>query len=87
VLVAPCFASSTRSPGYSLRRADGRSHRAELGRLAPGVLERGTGVGVYQFALCDVGVGPLDQQARMLATEQGSRNSPGPEVDSLTRIF
>ena len=49
---------------------DGRAHRAEFGRLAARVLERRVCVGVDELALGDVGVRPLDQQARVLAGEQ-----------------
>src|SRR5437764_13402174 len=44
----------------------GRAHRAELGGLATRVLKRGTRVGVDELALLDVGVRPLNQQARVL---------------------
>ena len=44
-------------------------------------------VGVDQFALGDVCVGPLDQQARVLALEQRPGDSAGPEVDPFAGIF
>ena len=37
--------------------------------------------------MLDIGVGPLDQQARVLATEQRPGNSAGPQVDPLARIL
>jgi hypothetical protein len=43
-----------------------RAHRAELGGLAARVLERRLRVCVDELALLDVGVRPLDQQARVL---------------------
>src|SRR6185312_4387758 len=61
--------------------SDRRSHRAELGGLPPRVFEHRVRVGVNQFALGDVGVGPLDQQARVLAMEQRPGNSAGPQID------
>ena len=62
--------------------ADGRAHRAVLGGLAAGVLERRARVGVDELSLGDVCVGPLDQQARVLAFEQRAGDSAGPEVDA-----
>ena len=70
-----------------LGRSDGGSHGAELGRLTAGVLEARVGIGVYELTLLDLGVAPLDQQARVLAVEQRSGNSPGPEVDAFARVL
>src|SRR5207302_8169735 len=42
---------------------------------------------IDQPALFDVGVAPLDQQARMLALEQRPGNSASPEVDPFARVF
>lgn len=67
--------------------ADGRAHRAELQRLAPGVLELRPRVGVDEVTLLDVGVAPLDQQARVLSLQESSGNSPSPEVDALARVL
>jgi hypothetical protein len=47
--------------------SDRQSHGTELGGLAACVLERRAGLGVDEVALGDVGVGPLDQQARVRA--------------------
>ena len=35
----------------------------------------------------DVGVRPLDQQARVLAAEQRAGDSAGPEVDPVARVL
>jgi hypothetical protein len=75
------------SRAQRLGRPDRRSHRAELRRLAAGVLERGACVGVDELALLDVGVSPLDQQARVLAREQRPGNSASPPVDALARVL
>jgi hypothetical protein len=77
--------SGSRTRG--LGRPDGRSHGSEFGRFAAGVLERRVGVRVEQLALGDVGVCPLDQQARVLAVEQRPGDSAGPEVDSVARVL
>jgi hypothetical protein len=66
---------------------DRRAHRAELGRLAAGVLERGSRIGIDELALLDVAVGPLDQQARVLTGEQRPGNSAGPQIDPFARVF
>jgi hypothetical protein len=68
-------------------RSDRRTHRAKLRGFTSGVLERRARVGIDQLALSDVGVGPLNQQARVLALEQRPSNSAGPEVDPLARVF
>jgi hypothetical protein len=70
-----------------LGRADGRTHGAVLDRLAARVLERRARVGVDQLALPDVGVGPLDEQARVLTLEQRAGDSAGPEVDALAGVL
>jgi hypothetical protein len=70
-----------------LGRADRGSHGAELGGLAARVLERRSGVGVDEVALGDVGVGPLDQQARVLAMEQRAGDSARPQIDALARVL
>ena len=70
-----------------LGRADGRAHRAELRGLAAGVLERRARVRVDEVSLLDVRVGPLNQQARVLAFEQRPGNSAGPEVDPVARVL
>src|SRR5260370_2985561 len=67
--------------------ANRRAHRAELGGLAARVLEGGARVGIDEVALGDLGVGPLDQQTRMLAFEQRPGASASPEVDALARVL
>jgi hypothetical protein len=73
--------------GRRLGRADRGSHGAELGGLAACVLERRSGVGVDQFALRDVGVGPLNQQARVLTVEQRAGDSARPQIDALAGVL
>jgi len=46
------------------------------------VLEHRARVGVDEPALRDVGVRPLNQQARVLAVEQRAGDSAGPQVDA-----
>ena len=70
-----------------LARPDRRAHRAELLGLAACVLEGRPGVGVDELPLCDVGVGPLNQQARVLTVEQRTGDSGGPEVDAFARVL
>ena len=76
-----------RRSARGLGRADGRAHGAELRRLAARVLVGGAGVGVDEFALDDLCVGPLDEQARVLSEEQRAGGSGRPEVDSLARVL
>ena len=45
------------------------------------------GVGIDELALLDVGVCPLDQQARVLTLEQRSGNSASPEVDAFASVL
>src|SRR4051812_18531881 len=70
-----------------LEGADRRAHGAEPGGLATRVLEGRPGVGVDELALRDVGVGPLNQQARVLALEQRAGDSPGPEINALAGVL
>ena len=70
-----------------LVRPYGRAHRAELLGFAAGVLEDGSGVGVNELALDDVGVCPLDQQARVLTPEQRAGDSASPQVDALSGVL
>jgi hypothetical protein len=51
-----------------------------------GVRERRARVGVDEIALSDVGVGPLNQQARVLAVEQRAGDSARPEIDATARV-
>jgi hypothetical protein len=66
---------------------DGGPHGTELRGLAARVRERRARVGVDEIALGDVAVGPLDQQARVLAVEQRAGDSARPEVDTAARIL
>jgi hypothetical protein len=66
--------------------ADGRSHRAELGRLAARVLELGAGEGVDRLALRDLAVAEREQDPRVLSLQESSGDSAGPEVDALARV-
>jgi hypothetical protein len=70
-----------------LRRPDRRAHRAELRGLAARVLERRARVGVNGLSLFDVGVCPLNQQARVLSGEQRAGDSASPEVDAIARVL
>jgi hypothetical protein len=45
------------------------------------------GVSVHELTLLDVGVGPLNQQARVLAVEQRPGNSAGQQVDPLAGVL
>ena len=74
-------------PSAALDRRDRRSHRAELRGLAARVLERRARVRIDEFAVFDVDVGPLDQQARVLPVEQRPGNSASPEVDPLAGVL
>jgi hypothetical protein len=88
LLVAPaCCARFATGGSAAFRRADGGSHRAEFGGLPAGVLKRRAGVGIDQLAARDVGVGPLDQQARVLAFEQRPGNSACPQIDPLAGVL
>jgi predicted ester cyclase len=59
----------------------------ELLRQLGMVLKRRAGVRVNQLALGDLGVCPLDQQARVLSVEQRPGDSPSPEVDPLAPVL
>ena len=65
---------------------DDGPHGTELRGLAARVRERRARVGVDEIALSDVGVGPLDQQARVLAVEQRAGDSARPEIDATARV-
>jgi hypothetical protein len=70
-----------------LRRPDRRAHRAELGGLATGVLGRRSPIRIDELSLFDVGVCPLNQQARVLSGEQRAGDSASPEVDAIARVL
>jgi hypothetical protein len=70
-----------------LHGTDRRPHRAVLLRLPSSVLELGASVRVDQVALLDVGVAPLNQQARVLSFQESSGNSPSPEIDAIARVL
>jgi len=60
---------------------------AELGRLAPGVLELGAGVGGDEVA----GLDPLEpvplQKLCVLCLQQSTGDSAGPEIDVATTLL
>jgi hypothetical protein len=67
--------------------ADGRAHRAELGRLAAGVLELRAGERIDRLALRDLAVAEREQDPRVLSFQESSGDSAGPEVDPLARVL